>query len=58
MDVRFQLIEKIKMNSSNKQESVALIFINDKPICMTMPELKQWFKTEVDKIKQDKEQAK
>ena len=44
------------MNSTNKQESVALIFINDKPTCMTMPEFKQWFKSQVDKIKQDKEQ--
>ena len=46
------------MNSTNQQESVALIFINDKPVSMAMPEPKQWFKSEVDKIKQDKEQAK
>ena len=46
------------MNSTNKQDSVALIFVEDKPVCMAMPEFKQWFKSEVDKIKQDKGQAK
>ena len=46
------------MTEKFKHEPVALIFIEDKPVCMTMPEFKQWFQSQVDKIKQDKEQAK
>ena len=46
------------MTKELKPEPVALIFIEDKPVCMAMPNFKEWFQSEVDKIKQEKEQAK
>ena len=46
------------MTKELKPVPVALIFIEDNPVCMAMPEFEQWFKSEVNKIKQDKEQAK
>ena len=46
------------MTEESKPECVALIFIEDKPVYMDMLNFKQWFKREVDKIKQDKEKAK